>query len=173
MFSSGKSSTGNGGSQRDETNTTAKNLAVWSETDNSWIQADLTGETVKTGWTSNGANASSGSSGSGSSTENQTLDTNTKEATKKHNGVKWTYKNPSASTSSTGRAESSTTNEITITGQVNIYKSVIMSGNTVTSSYQTYIKNPSGTTTAADTSTGQVTVTITLVPKTTTATSRK
>ena len=136
MFSSGtKSSTANGGSQRDETNTTAKNLAVWSETDNSWIQADLTGGdnngTVKTGWTSNTSTSQAVTESGGSTSSTSSLAESTTSATKTHNGVKWTYKNGSP----TAAGRDSSTNEITIEGKVNIYRS--KNGST---SYQTAFK---------------------------------
>ena len=71
----------------------------------------------------------------------------TTSATLQHNGVTWTYKNP-------GQNQA-----ITIEGTANIYRSKFTSGSTTTQ-YQTYF----GTTEANKPK--EVTVKITLVPKT-------
>ena len=149
MFSSGKETTSG------STPTKANNLDSWTvgqngsstggTTTNSWINTDLTGETVKTGW-----------SVSSSSGQGQPLATNTQTATLTHNGVNWSYKNPAATSSAAGRAASD--NSITITGTgIKIYKA--MSGST---GYQTYIKEATG----ARADEAGITVTITLVPNT-------
>lgn len=129
-------------------------MSTTSGSSNGVIQADLTGGadgTVKTGWSN--------------TTTTTTITNTTQQATKTHNGVTWTYNNPAAA-SSTGRqsGEAQTDNSITIEGKVNIYKA--MSG---TTGYQTYINN--APTARADE--GKVTVKITLVPNTVTASSAK
>ena len=141
MFSSGKK-TGD--------TTKAKNLDSWTVdttgTANSWINTDLTGENVKTGWHIG-------------SSDGRPLAIDTITATLIHNGVEWTYSNPKGGT--TGRADQTTaqTNEITITGTgINIYKA--MNGN---NGYQTYIKGAPTARAEAD----GITVKIVLVPAST------
>ena len=122
MFSSGTDTS---------SGTKATNLAVWTPSNgestgttgstNSWINTDLTGETVKTGWS-----VSSSSGG-------QTLADSTQAATLTHNGVNWQYSNKGGQTGQT--------NEITITGTgIKIYKA--MNGQ---NGYQTYIGKEDGT----------------------------
>ena len=132
MFSSGEVTT-NGNT------TKANNLDLWTVGStgagstgtgtNSWINTDLTGETVKTGWNITAP--------SGTPSQGQTLANSTQAATLTHNGVNWQYSNPKgAAAGSTGRQSSGQAdNSITITGSgIKIYKA--MSGS---NGYQTYL----------------------------------
>ncbi len=105
------------------TNAKPSNLAVWSSSGNSWINEDLTGSNVNTGW-SNGGSQVLEAQEEDSSTGTALSET-TKSATKKHNGVEWKYE------------KNSTSGEISITGTVNIYKSKHPSNST---NYQTAFK---------------------------------
>ena len=104
--------------------------------------------------------------------QGQTLVEGTQTATLTHNGVNWKYSNKGAESSagqaaSVGvhQAQAAQTNAITITGSgIKIYKA--MNGN---NGYQTYIK---GAPTARAEAEG-ITVKITLVPNTLTASSVK
>ena len=119
---------------------TVTNLAEWkvnstggSEGNNGVIQEDIADNKLN----GNNDTDTKWDSTTGNTTE-KIVDSNTTSATLTHNGVKWTYSNPSAS--STGRDGNGTTdNAITITGQVNIYKA--MNGST---GYQTAFKTKEG-----------------------------